>query len=147
MSVNKVILVGHLGADPETRTTGGGTTVANLRLATSERVKKDDQWQDHTEWHRVVCFGRTAENVSRFLKKGRQVYIEGRLRTNKWTDKEGHERYTTEVIADQVHFLGQGGGARESREGAGNGGGSAYGSTGGGPDQSGGAGGDEDIPF
>lgn len=146
MSVNKVILVGHLGADPETRTTGTGTTVANLRLATSERVKKDDQWQDHTEWHRVVCFGRTAENVTKYLKKGRQVYVEGRIRTNKWTDKEGHERYTTEVIADQIHFLGQGGGGREAREGAGNGGGSGYGSTGGGPDP-GGAASDEDIPF
>ncbi len=147
MSVNKVILVGNLGADPETRTTGGGTTVANLRLATTERIKKDDQWQDHTEWHRVVCFGRTAENVARYLKKGRQVYIEGRIRTNKWTDKEGHERYTTEVIADQVHFLGGGAGGREAREGAGgNGGGSAYGAGGSTP-EGGGHGGDEDIPF
>jgi single-strand DNA-binding protein len=81
MSVNKVILVGHLGADPETRTTGGGTVVANLRLATSERMKKGDEWQDHTEWHRVVCFGRNAENASKYLKKGRQIYVEGRLRT------------------------------------------------------------------
>jgi single-strand DNA-binding protein len=145
MSVNKVILVGHLGADPETRTTGGGTVVANLRLATSERMKKGDEWQDHTEWHRVVCFGRNAENASKYLKKGRQIYVEGRLRTNKWTDKEGHERYTTEVIADQVTFLGQGGGSRDTREGAGNGGGSGGYSAPAGSE--GGHGSDEDIPF
>jgi single-strand DNA-binding protein len=149
MSVNKVILVGHLGADPETRTAGTGTVVANLRLATSERVKQGDEWTDHTEWHRVVCFGRTAENVSRYLKKGRQIYVEGRIRTRKWTDKEGQERYSTEIVGDQIHFLGGGRG-----EGGGGGGGSRDGGGGGGsshtPDQGsygGSGGGDEDIPF
>ena len=115
MSVNKVILIGNLGADPETRTTPSGTQVANLRLATTERRKdRDGNWTDHTEWHRVVCFGKTAENVSRFLRKGRQIYVEGRLRTNKWQDRDGNDRWTTEVIADQVRFLGSrdgGGGA------------------------------------
>jgi single-strand DNA-binding protein len=150
MSVNKVILVGHLGADPETRTTGGGTVVANLRLATSERVKQGDQWADHTEWHRVVAFGRTAENVARYLKKGRQIYVEGKIRTKKYTDKEGQEKYSTEIIADQIHFLGSGpgreGGGGGGREGGGGGGGGQtpdHGNYGGG----GGGGGDEDIPF
>ena len=148
MSVNKVILVGHLGADPETRTAGTGTVVANLRLATSERIKQGEEWADHTEWHRVVCFGRTAENVSRYLKKGRQIYVEGRIRTKKYTDKEGHETYSTEILADQIHFLGGG------REGGGGGGGGGPREGGGGgsrtPDQGsygGSSGGDEDIPF
>ena len=109
MSVNKVILVGNLGADPESRTTGGGTVVATIRLATSER-KKDEggQWTDHTEWHRVVAFGKVAENVAKYLKKGRQIYVEGRIRTRKWQDKEGQEKYTTEILADTVQFLGGG---------------------------------------
>ncbi|MEQ1565370.1 MAG: single-stranded DNA-binding protein, partial [Myxococcota bacterium] len=107
MSVNKVILVGNLGGDPESRTTGSGMVVATLRIATSERRKDDGgQWTDHTEWHRVVCFGKVAENVGRFLKKGRQVYIEGKIRTRKWQDKDGNDKYTTEVLADQVVFLG-----------------------------------------
>ena len=107
MTINKVILVGNLGADPEVRTTNSGSKVANLRIATSERQKdRDGNWGDHTEWHRVVCFGRTAENVERFLSKGRQVYVEGKLRTSKWQDQNGQDRWTTEVVAFQVSFLG-----------------------------------------
>ena len=107
MTVNKVILVGNLGADPEIRQTNSGNSVGNLRIATTERQKdRDGNWNDHTEWHSVVCFGRTAENVGRFLRKGRQVYIEGRLQTRKWTDKDGVERFTTEIIADSMQMLG-----------------------------------------
>ncbi|MCK6508039.1 single-stranded DNA-binding protein, partial [Myxococcota bacterium] len=110
MSVNKAILVGNLGQDPELRTTGGGTPVATLRIATTERRRdKDNNWSDHTEWHTVVVFGRTAENVSKFCKKGRQLYVEGRIQTRKWQDKEGKDRYSTEIVADVVHFLGGGG--------------------------------------
>lgn len=112
--VNKVILIGNLGADPEVRT-AGPTVVGKLRVATSSRVKEGDQWVDRTEWHHVVCFGKTAENVGRYLAKGRQVYVEGRLRTNKWQDKEGKDRYTTEIIADEVRFLGAGAGSGESK--------------------------------
>lgn len=115
MSVNKVILVGNLGADPEVRP-AGQTSVANLRIATTERQKSaDGEWSDHTEWHAVVCWGRTAENVGKFLKKGRQVYVEGRLRTRKWTDKSGVDKYSTEVVADVVHFLGGGNGEHDAR--------------------------------
>ena len=107
MTVNKVILVGNLGADPESRTTQSGSTVANLRIATTERAKdRDGNWADHTEWHRVACFGRTAENVARFCRKGKQVYIEGKIRTRKWQDRDGNDRWSTEVIADQIRFLG-----------------------------------------
>ena len=106
--VNKVILIGNLGADPESRSTKSGSTVTNLRLATTERVKDSQgNWNEQTEWHRVVCFGTTAENVARFLSKGRQVYIEGRIRTDKWQDKDGNNRYTTEVVARTVQFLGK----------------------------------------
>jgi single-strand DNA-binding protein len=156
MSVNKVILVGHLGADPETRTTGSGMVVANLRLATNERRKDDTgNWADATEWHRVVCFGKVAENVSRYLKKGRQIYVEGKIRTRKWTDKDGNDKWTTEIFADNVTFLG---GGREGGGGAGGGGGGYpsddYGGSSGGGSGSGGGGGgggggstDDDIPF
>lgn len=121
MSVNKVILIGHLGADPETRTSQAGSMVANLRLATNERQKdRDGNWSDHTEWHRIVCFGKTADNVARFLKKGREVYIEGRLQTRKWQDKNGQDRWSTEIVANDVRFLGGKGdgshGRTESRD-------------------------------
>ena len=107
MTVNKVILVGNLGADPEVRTTTSGTVVGNLRIATTERQKdREGNWTEATEWHRVVCFGRTAENVSRYLRKGRQVYVEGRIRTQKWQDREGKDRWTTEIVSDQIRFLG-----------------------------------------
>lgn len=140
MTVNKVILVGNLGADPEVRSTNSGSKVANLRIATSERQKgADGEWADHTEWHRVVCFGRTAENVERYLSKGRQVYIEGKLRTNKWQDKDGADRWTTEVIAFQVSFLQ--GGVRDEKPDR-NPGSSTHTASGGGYSQP-----SDDIPF
>ena len=107
--INKVILVGNLGADPETRfTQGGGTQVANLRVATSEtwKDKQTGQTQERTEWHRVVLFGRLAEIAGEYLKKGQQVYLEGSLRTNKYTDKEGVERYSTDIVASELQMLG-----------------------------------------
>ena len=105
--VNKVILIGNLGQDPEVRTTGGGTAVANMRLACSDRFKnKSGEWEDRTEWVTVVAFGKTAENCREFLQKGRQIYVDGRLQTRNWEDKEGNKRYTTEVVANQVLFLG-----------------------------------------
>jgi single-strand DNA-binding protein len=107
MSVNKVILLGNLGKDPELRFTPQQMAVARFSIATNER-KKDPSgtWSDHTEWHNVVVFGKSAENCSKFLKKGRQAYVEGRIRTNKWQDKEGKDRYTTEILADTVQFIG-----------------------------------------
>jgi single-strand DNA-binding protein len=149
MTVNKVILIGNLGRDPEVRSTASGTSVCNLRIATSERRKdREGNWNDHTEWHSVVCFGRTADNVGRFLAKGRQVYIEGRLQTRKWQDKDGADRWSTEVVADNLRFLG----GRDG--GGGGGGGGGYGgggdSSGGGNDSGGGGsygGADDDIPF
>lgn len=108
--VNKVILVGNLGQDPELRTTGGGTPVVNLRLATSERRKDNasGEWVEHTEWHTVIAFGKTAENVHQYCQKGKQLYIEGKLQTRKWQDREGHDRWSTEIIAETVRFLGGG---------------------------------------
>jgi len=114
--VNKVILVGHLGADPDMRYTPSGQGVCELRLATSESWNdKNGQRQERTEWHRIVVWGRTAENCGQDLDKGRQVYIEGRLQTREWQDKEGQKRQTTEIVANTVQFLGgKGGGAGES---------------------------------
>jgi len=107
MGVNKVILVGNLGANPEVRYTQGGQTVANLRIATTERwTDKSGQKQEATEWHRVVVWGRQAEIVSQYLTKGRQVYIEGRIRTRQWQDQSGQKRYSTEVVAQNVQMLG-----------------------------------------
>lgn len=111
-SVNKVILVGNLGADPETRYMPSGDAVANIRLATTEKFKKDGELQEHTEWHRVAFFGKLAEIAGQYLKKGSQVYIEGRIRTRKWQDKDGNDRYSTEIVADTMQMLG-------SRQGAG----------------------------
>jgi len=109
--VNKVILIGNLGADPEMRYTPGGAAVCELRLATNESwTDKKGERQERTEWHRVVVWGKRAEVVSKYLSKGRQVYVEGRIRTRSWEDKEGNKRYTTEIIADNVQFLGGGGG-------------------------------------
>lgn len=112
--INKVILIGHLGADPETKSMPSGTTVANLRLATTEgyKDKQSNEWQERTEWHRVALFGRLAEVAGEYLRKGSQVYIEGRLRTRKWQDKQGNDRYSTEIIGDDMQMLGgRGGGA------------------------------------
>jgi single-strand DNA-binding protein len=121
--VNKVILVGNLGADPETRYSASGTAMCTIRVATSEqwKDKQTGQQQERTEWHRVKFFGRLAEIAGEYLKKGRQVYIEGSLRTDKYTDKEGVERYTTDIIANEMQVLGGGGegGARGGGEGGG----------------------------
>ena len=107
-SVNKVILVGNLGADPEQRALPSGGLVTNLRVATSEvrKNKSTGQSSEHTEWHRVVLFDRLAELASQYLTKGSQVYIEGKLRTRKWQDQSGAEKYMTEVVADEMQFLG-----------------------------------------
>jgi len=116
-SVNKVILVGNLGRDPEVRYTPSGAAVCTLRLATTRNWKNRDsgERQEETEWHSVVLYDRQAEIAGEYLKKGRPVYIEGRLKTRKWQDKDGHERYTTEIVADSMQLLG-------GREGGGGGG-------------------------
>ncbi|MCE5360905.1 single-stranded DNA-binding protein [Candidatus Igneacidithiobacillus taiwanensis] len=109
--VNKVILLGHLGRDPEMRYQPSGAAIANLNLATSETFKdRDGNRQERTEWHRVVLFGRTAEVAGEYLKKGSMAYVEGRLQTRKWTDKEGQERYTTEIVGDRLQLVGGRGG-------------------------------------
>lgn len=114
MSVNKVILLGNLGKDPELRYSAGQMAIASFSLATNERKKdQSGQWVDHTEWHNIVVFGKTAENCANFLKKGRQAYIEGSIRSRKWQDKEGKDRYTTEVLANTVQFIGGRDGARD----------------------------------
>ena len=107
-SVNKVILVGNLGADPETRYLPSGDPVTNLRLATTDswKDKASGEKKEATEWHRVVLFRRLAEVAGQYLKKGSQVYIEGRIRTRKWQDKDGQERYTTEIEAEEMKMLG-----------------------------------------
>lgn len=105
--VNKVIILGHLGADPEVRTVSNGNTVARLSVATSENwVDREGQRQERTEWHRVVVWGKQAEVCGKYLNKGRQVYVEGRLQTRSWEDAQGQKKYTTEVIAGQIQFLG-----------------------------------------
>ncbi len=117
MAINKVILIGNLGNAPELRYTAGQMPVCTLRIATGERRKdQSGNWVDHTEWHSVVVFGKTAENCNQYLAKGRQVYIEGRLQTRKWQDKEGKDRYSTEVVANTVQFLGGGKGAGNTQE-------------------------------
>jgi single-strand DNA-binding protein len=108
--VNKVILVGNLGADPEIRYTPSGTAVANLRLATSEaRTNKEGQKETKTEWHRIVTFGRLAEICGEYLSKGKQIYIEGRIQTRQWDDRDGNKRYTTEIVANSMQMLGRAG--------------------------------------
>ncbi len=106
--VNKVILIGNLGNDPDIRYTASGAAVANISIATAESWKDKDtgEKQERTEWHRVVFFGRLAEIVGEYLRKGSQVYIEGRLQTRKWQDKEGKDRYTTEIVANEMQMLG-----------------------------------------
>jgi single-strand DNA-binding protein len=153
--VNKVILVGNLGADPDMRYTPSGQGVCELRLATSESWNdKNGQRQERTEWHRIVVWGKRAEVCSKYLSKGRQVYVEGRIQTRTYDDKDGNKRYITEIIAADVQFLGGGGreGAQGGRSGgrsdeapppsdADFGGGAGYGGGGGG------GGPDDDIPF
>ena len=126
--VNKVILIGNLGRDPEVRYTPGGQAVANFTVATNEAwTDKQGQKQERTEWHRIVVWGKLAELCGEYLSKGRQAYIEGRIQTREWTNKEGAKQYTTEVVANQVLFLGGGGergqGRGAGRSGAGTGGG------------------------
>jgi single-strand DNA-binding protein len=133
--VNKVIIVGNLGADPETRAMPSGTTVANLRIATTENWKdrQSGEQQERTEWHRVALFGRLAEVAAEYLRKGSQVYIEGSLRTRKWQDKQGNERYSTEIVANDMQMLGGRGGGGGGGAGAGGGerSGGGYGGGGG----------------
>jgi single-strand DNA-binding protein len=160
--VNKVILVGHLGADPDMRYTPSGQGVCELRLATSESWNdKNGQRQERTEWHRIVVWGKRAEVCSKYLAKGRQVFVEGRIQTRTYDDKDGNKRYITEIIANDVQFLG--GGGRDGGGGGGGGGGGARGSRadegppppadgdfggyGGGGGGGGGGGPDDDIPF
>jgi single-strand DNA-binding protein len=159
-SVNKVILLGNLGRDPETRYTTGGDAVCNLSIATSEQWKdKNGEKQERTEWHRVVLFGRQAEIAGDYLKKGRSVYVEGRLQTRKYTDKDGVEKYSTEIVGDRMQLLGSGrdagggdaefgssGGPPPRREsGAGGGGGAPGKGSGGAKKQTEDF--DDDIPF
>jgi len=127
--VNKVILVGNLGADPETRSMPSGMTVTNIRIATSEswKDKASGAQQERTEWHNVALFGRLGEIAAEYLRKGSQVFVEGKLRTRKWQDKQGNDRYTTEIIADNMQMLG------------GRGGGGSMGGGGGGGERSGAA--------
>lgn len=164
--INKVILVGNLGNDPEVRYSQSGSAITTISVATSESWKdKNGEQQERTEWHRVKFFGRLAEIAGEYLKKGRQVYIEGSLRTEKYTDKSGVEKYSTDIIANEMQMLGSGmgggeGGERPQRSAGG--GGASRGSYSGGGDRSGGAsrGGnapppsrndepfpDDDIPF
>jgi single-strand DNA-binding protein len=106
-SVNKVILIGNLGADPELRYTNTGTAVANFRIATNEVwTDKNGERQERTEWHQIVVWGKQGENCGKYLKKGRPVFVEGRLQTRSWEDQSGNKRYTTEVVAQAVQFLG-----------------------------------------
>lgn len=159
--VNKVILIGNLGADPETRYTASGAAITTVSLATSEswKDKQTGEAKERTEWHRVKFFGRLAEIAGEYLKKGRQVYVEGSIRTDKYTDKEGVERYSTDVIANEMQMLGgtgeggprggsEGGGQRERPQSA------SRGASGGGrpasapqPAAGGGDFEDDDIPF
>lgn len=154
-SLNKVMLIGNLGADPEVRYTSGGTAVANFRIATTEVWNsKDGERQERTEWHRIVVWGKQGENCGAYLRKGRSVHVEGRIQTREWEDREGQKRYTTEIVADRVTFLG-------SRGEGGGGGGGGYSEGGYGGGGGGGGGGrpsgqtndapppldDSDIPF
>ena len=111
MSVNKVILVGRLGKDPEVRYAQSGTAVTNFTMATTRTYKKENERVDETEWHRIVAFGRTGEICGEYLNKGSQVYIEGRIQTREWEDKDGNRRWTTEVITERMQMLG----SREDR--------------------------------
>jgi len=155
--VNRVTLIGNLGQDPELKSTTGGTAVATLSVATSRSVKKNDAWEDVTEWHRVKVWGKQAESVAKYCKKGKQLYVEGRLETSKWQDKDGKDRYTTEVVAEVVKFLGghsDGGGNQGGYGGGRSSGGGGYGGSapsgggsGGGYGGGGSAPDDDGIPF
>ncbi|RZT38780.1 single-stranded DNA-binding protein [Cupriavidus agavae] len=133
-SVNKVILVGNLGADPETRYMPSGDAVTNIRLATTDRYKdkQSGEFKEATEWHRIAFFGKLAEIAGQYLRKGSSVYIEGRIRTRKWQDQSGQDKYSTEIVADQMQMLGGRGQGGGGEEGGGYGGGAGAGGGGGG---------------
>ena len=151
--INKVILVGNLGQDPETRYMPSGGAVTNITLATNEswKDKQTGEQKDRTEWHKVAMFNRLAEIAAEYLRKGSQVYVEGKLRTRKWQDRDGNDRYTTEVIADEMQMLGgRGGGGGSFSSGGGSNGGSGGGSnapSGGGQSAPPADDFDDDIPF
>ena len=142
--LNKVFLIGNLGQDPEVRHTNSGQAVANLRVATSRKFKdKDGAWQEQTEWHTVVCFARTAETAGQYLRKGSKIFVEGRLQTRSWDDREGKKQYRTEVVAEMLKFLDSKGGGAGADEGG-------YPAPGGGAEGPKGGDGpfpDDDIPF
>jgi single-strand DNA-binding protein len=145
--INKVILIGHLGADPETRYMPSGSAVTNLRLATSEswKDKNTGDQQERTEWHNVAMFGRLAEIAAEYLRKGSHVYVEGRLRTRKWQDKDGNDRWTTEIVANEMQMLGgrpDASAPARSSSAASGGQSAAGGAPSGPPDEF-----DDDIPF
>ncbi len=147
-SVNKAILIGNLGRDPEIRYTQSGMAVANFTLATNESWsdKESGERRERTEWHRIVVFGKMGETCGKYLSKGRQVYVEGRIQTREWEDRDGNKRYTTEIVASDVRFLGNRGDGGGYGGPAGGGGGPAGGDPGfGGP--AGGGPADDDIPF
>ena len=157
-SVNKVIIIGNLGRDPETRYMPDGGAITNISVATTDKWKdKNGEMQEKTEWHRVAFFGKLAEIAGEYLKKGSQVYVEGRLQTRKWQDKDGNDKYTTEIVADRMQMLGSrqgmGGGASEPPPDRGGGEPSGAGAPrGGGKPAAKGAGGkfddfEDDIPF
>ena len=141
--LNKAILIGNLGKDPEMRYTPGGLGIANFNIATSETWNnKEGAKETRTEWHRIVAFGKLAEICGEYLSKGKQVYIEGRIQTRDWEDKDGNKRYTTEIVANQMLMLGSrdAGDAAKSQGGMGGGGGGFQGAPGPGPQ-------DDDSPF
>ena len=142
MSLNKVLIIGNLGSDPELRNTPSGQSVATFNVATNRKwTDKAGQNQEQTEWHRIVVWGRQAENCQQYLSKGRQVFIEGRLQTRQWDDKDGNKRYTTEIVAQSVQFLngGQRGQATDTGPSA-----PAFDDS---PPMAAAVGGDDDIPF
>ncbi len=148
--VNKVIIVGNLGQDPETRYMPSGSAVTNFTVATNEswKDKQTGEQKDRTEWHRVAMFNRLAEIAAEYLRKGSQVYIEGKLRTRKWQGKDGNDRYTTEIIADEMKMLGgRGGSGGGGNFGGGGGGGGGRGGSDNAPPQPGPDDFDDDIPF
>jgi len=125
--LNKVMLIGNLGADPETRYTQDGTAVCNLRLATTEKFKnRNGEAQERTEWHRVVLWGRLGEIANQYLKKGSRVYIEGKIETRKWQDRDGNDRYTTEIRASEMKMLGGAGAPRDGGDFGGQSGGGGF---------------------
>jgi len=137
-SVNKIVLVGHLGADPESRFTPSGVAVSTFNMATNESWKnKEGEYEDRTEWHRIVLYGKAAETASEYMKKGQLAYVEGRIRTRSWEDKDGMTRYTTEVLGDRFTMLG-----RKSENKS-----TAPAETGASASAGGGGGDDDDLPF